>query len=369
MTVLLICVAIIAMYACIEAVFALVLSGNTSTKSNQPEESYSIVVAARNEEQNIERCISSLLAQNILPACIIVVDDHSEDSTAEIVSRMASEHPVIQLIYCSSEETGKRAALLKGVSHSKTELIVTTDADCFAGPGWASALITQLGPGVKLITGPVVVSGRGILWLAEFAETMYLMSGGAGAAALGMAFQASGANMAFYKNDFGKFAESGSGSGFKSGDDVFFLQYIQIMYGRKSVVFSQNSEAVVRTNSHASVGAWMRQRARWVSKAAGYRRFDAFIAGMLMMASFAACIVAAVYMLLVPDYIFYGLCCVVLKILGDFVLLVSAAMKWELRIRPLSFILITPLYPVFLLAVGLTAIFGGKQSWKGRIIT
>jgi|GEM_PF-480210 len=369
MTVLLICVALIALYAFIEAVFALALSGNTSTKSNQPEESFSVVVAARNEEKNIERCISSLLAQNIQPACIIVVDDHSEDSTAEIVSRMASEHPVVQLIHCSNDETGKRAALLKGVSQSKTELVLSTDADCFAGSGWASALITPLGPGVKMITGPVVVSGHGVLWLAEFAETMYLMSGGAGAAALGMSFQASGANLAFYKNDFEAFVESGSGSSFKSGDDVFFLQYIQKMYGRKSVVFSLNSEAVVRTNSHASLGAWLRQRARWVSKAAGYRRFDAFVAGLLMMASFAACIVAAVYMFLVPDYIFYGLCCVVLKILGDFVLLVSAAMKWDLRVRPLAFILFTPLYPVFLLAVGLTAIFGGKQSWKGRTIT
>jgi len=368
-TVILICTALIAMYACIEAIFALALSGKNGQNSSQPLNSYSIVVAARNEEKNIEQCIQSLLALEAKPECIVVVDDHSDDGTADVVKRLASRNPLITLLSCDSGETGKRAALLKGVLFSNTELILTTDADCVAGPKWASSLIAPMDSGVRLITGPVVVSGRGVLFIAEYTETLYLMSGGAGAAALGLAFQVSGANLAFYKSDFEAFVKSGTGSSFKSGDDVFFLQYLQTNYGRKSAVFNQESEAVIRTESQPSVGAWLQQRVRWMSKAAGYRRFDAFIAGMLMMSSFAACIVAAVCMIILPEFFYYGLTCVVLKMLGDFLLLVSAAVKWELRTRLISFVLFTPLYPFFLLAVGLTALLGGKQSWKGRKIT
>jgi len=367
-TVILICTALIALYAFVEAVFALALTEKNSKNSCQSVNSYTIVVAARNEEKNIEKCIQSLLALEATPERIIVVDDHSDDGTAEVVMRMASRNPLIILLTCDTAETGKRAALLKGVLFSKTEMILTTDADCVAGSKWASSLMAQLSPEIKLVTGPVVVSGRGVLFNAEYTETLYLMSGGAGAAALGLAFQASGANLAFYKNDFEEFVKSGSGSHFKSGDDVFFLQYLQTRYVRKSIVFNQDSQAVIRTQSHSSPGAWLRQRVRWMSKAAGYRRFESFIAGLLMMASFVACFVAVVCMIHTPEFFYYGLTCVALKILGDFLLLVSAAVKWELPIRLLPFVLFTPLYPFFLLAVGLTAVLGSKQSWKGRNI-
>jgi cellulose synthase/poly-beta-1,6-N-acetylglucosamine synthase-like glycosyltransferase len=51
------------------------------------ESKLSVVIAVRNEEENIEKCINSLLLQDyaINDFEIIVVDDHSSDRTVEIV--------------------------------------------------------------------------------------------------------------------------------------------------------------------------------------------------------------------------------------------------------------------------------------------
>ncbi len=58
---------------------------------------YSILIAARNEEENIRSCIDDLLAQNFPEDRfeIIVIDDFSEDATAEIVKST----------YCSAQQT------------------------------------------------------------------------------------------------------------------------------------------------------------------------------------------------------------------------------------------------------------------------
>jgi chlorobactene glucosyltransferase len=69
-----------------------------STESNLPD--LVVIVPARNEENNIEPCLQSLLAQDY-PADrlrIIVVDDNSTDSTAEQAARLASGFPRLDLL-------------------------------------------------------------------------------------------------------------------------------------------------------------------------------------------------------------------------------------------------------------------------------
>ncbi len=53
----------------------------------------SVLVPARNEAHNIERCVRSLLAQHYPSFEVLVLDDHSEDGTGERVRRLQREHP------------------------------------------------------------------------------------------------------------------------------------------------------------------------------------------------------------------------------------------------------------------------------------
>ncbi|NUQ22199.1 MAG: glycosyltransferase, partial [Gemmatimonadaceae bacterium] len=51
----------------------------------------SVIVPARDEEQNIERCLRSILETSYQRLDVVLVDDHSRDATGEIAARIADE--------------------------------------------------------------------------------------------------------------------------------------------------------------------------------------------------------------------------------------------------------------------------------------
>src|SRR5690348_5549042 len=57
-----------------------------------PKPKVSIILPARNEEGFIEKCLTSLLDQDYNNYEIIVIDDRSEDKTAEIIKKMAEKN-------------------------------------------------------------------------------------------------------------------------------------------------------------------------------------------------------------------------------------------------------------------------------------
>ena len=54
----------------------------------------SVLIPARDEERNIGRCLESLLRQDYPRLEILVLDDESSDRTADIVAKLAAEHPL-----------------------------------------------------------------------------------------------------------------------------------------------------------------------------------------------------------------------------------------------------------------------------------
>ena len=58
----------------------------------------SIVVPARNEADNIERCVRTLLAQRLHNFEVIVVDDRSTDATDSILQRLAADDARLQIV-------------------------------------------------------------------------------------------------------------------------------------------------------------------------------------------------------------------------------------------------------------------------------
>lgn len=59
---------------------------------------YALITPARNEEENIEKTLQSVVEQTHLPARWVIVNDFSTDRTAEIVERFIRNHPFITLV-------------------------------------------------------------------------------------------------------------------------------------------------------------------------------------------------------------------------------------------------------------------------------
>ncbi len=103
--------------------------------------SLSIVVPARDEERNIERCVRSLVAQRGVDVEVIVVDDGSTDTTAAILAGLQGEFPALQVV--AGEKlpagwVGKPWACAQGAARARGAWLLFTDADS-RHETWASA--------------------------------------------------------------------------------------------------------------------------------------------------------------------------------------------------------------------------------------
>jgi glycosyltransferase involved in cell wall biosynthesis len=99
-----------------------------------------VIIPARNEGQNIEACLQSLVAQSedIFQLGrdweLIVVDDHSIDSTAEIARRFSGV-TVLEAAKLEKGWTGKNNAIWTAARKARGRWLLFTDADTIHEPG------------------------------------------------------------------------------------------------------------------------------------------------------------------------------------------------------------------------------------------
>ncbi|GBC69248.1 4,4'-diaponeurosporenoate glycosyltransferase [archaeon HR01] len=107
-------------------------------------ESVSAIVPARNEENEIEGCIQSLLSQQGVDVEIIVVDDGSADRTPEIVKKYAGYG--VKLVEATPPPegwVGKTWACHLGYEKSGGEWLLFTDSDARMAPNLLSSAISM----------------------------------------------------------------------------------------------------------------------------------------------------------------------------------------------------------------------------------
>jgi hopene-associated glycosyltransferase HpnB len=108
-----------------------------------------VIVPARNESENIRQSINSLLAQDYPGALsIILVDDESTDSTAEIASSLGAGDGLTILPGAPLPPgwSGKLWAVQQALAHPKAKgaaFLLLTDADIEHGAGHPSALVAK----------------------------------------------------------------------------------------------------------------------------------------------------------------------------------------------------------------------------------
>jgi chlorobactene glucosyltransferase len=112
------------------SIFIRRLERNESEQGETPF--VSILLPARNEALNIERCVRSLLAQDYPSFEVIVLDDHSTDATPEILNSIQQENPALHVLNgepLPAGWLGKHWACHQLMHAAHGELLLFTDAD------------------------------------------------------------------------------------------------------------------------------------------------------------------------------------------------------------------------------------------------
>jgi len=332
----------------------------------QPAVKISVIIPARNEEQNIENIIQGLQQQSY-PANlfeIIIVDDHSTDNTAEIIKK----YPGIKLVQLSglSLNSYKKKAIETGIMVSANEWIVTTDADCRVHKNWLyniASCIEEKKP--VLVAGPVSMNcSNSVLQIFQSLDFMMLQGITGAAIHKNIHSMGNGANLAYSKEAFKEVNGFAGIDHIASGDDMLLMYKIWAKYPEK-VCYLKSNEAIVTTDAEKAWKAFFSQRIRWASKAKKYqdrKMFPILMMVYLFNCSFIALFIAGFWE---QRYWLYLAGMFAGKILVELPLFISIAKffnkQWAIKIFPLF----QPMHIIYTVFSGLLGQAGSYQ-WKGR---
>ncbi|MFI5098274.1 MAG: glycosyltransferase [Candidatus Acidiferrales bacterium] len=139
-----------------------------------PIPSVTVLIPAHNEESVIVQTVGSVLASNIPDIRVVVVDDGSADRTLELLQSNFSSERRVQIIH--QVNRGKAAALSVALTHARTEIVVTIDADTEVEPDAIRHLLRHFSdPQVGAVAGNVKVGNRS-RWLTRWQALEYITS-------------------------------------------------------------------------------------------------------------------------------------------------------------------------------------------------
>jgi cellulose synthase/poly-beta-1,6-N-acetylglucosamine synthase-like glycosyltransferase len=342
----------------------------TEVPANTP--AFSVLIAARNEADNLPQLLADLARQQPIPGGfeVLVVDDHSTDATAQVVEQLAATAPfpvrLLRLATQPGAPTGKKAAVQAAVQAAHAPWLLLTDADCRVPAGWvrAYAQAAVRHPAARFISGPVLLTGTGPLATLQGLELAGLVGAGAGGIAQHRPTMCNGANLAYRRQDF--FAVHGfrGNEQVASGDDEFLLHKLHAAFP-SSIRFLADPAALVSTPAQPTLQQLLRQRVRWASKWRHYQtRAPQRLAVLVLLANLLFPVGAGLWLLgTVPGG------AVLLswagKLLGD-ALLLRPVLRFLGRPRWLWWVPVLQLaYAPYALLTGLAGL-RGSYEWKGR---
>ncbi len=322
----------------------------------------SVIVALKNESENITRLVDSLYSQNLSGKSfeVIFIDDHSTDNSYQQIEGCIQEKSNFKVARLAKNKAGKKEAIAYGIKLSCGNYIVTTDADCWHSKGWLSEIYHHFKTkSTDLLIGYVAMTGNVFFEQLQVLEFSSLTASSAGAAGCRSPIMCNGANLA-YKKSLYNLSLKDLEFNIASGDDIFLLHAAK-KYG-KQISFLKGSNVPVITKAEKGLFRFFRQRIRWSGKSSSYKDKGTV---------FVAIIVALINCLL----LFYGVQSIfggwqewvvlmLLKGVFDFVLLFKVSRYYK-RIKTLVYfptlMLIYPFYIVLTAAIGLIV---SQSRWK-----
>ncbi|MBD1429564.1 glycosyltransferase [Sphingobacterium sp. DN04309] len=330
----------------------------------------SILIAARNEEDNIARTIEAVLQQNY-PAAqleLIIVDDHSTDKTADIVRTYADRGvKLLQLQVGDKLNSYKKYAITKAIEMASGEIIVTTDADCRMGPDWIRTIMAYFDKHDSyLVSSPVAYSEeKSRFEELQTLEFLYLIGLGAAGIGNGNPTTCNGANLAYRRDVFFEMGGFKGIDNLASGDDELFLHKVAEKYADK-IGFCKSRDAIVYTDAKPDLASFISQRKRWASKSTKYKDKKVIFLGVCIWLFNLALICSLIgFVVLLPSLNWWLLTAFALKLIIEFIFLLPV-LSFAKRLELLKYLpFLTVIHTFYMVYIGIAGNIG-KYDWKGR---
>jgi cellulose synthase/poly-beta-1,6-N-acetylglucosamine synthase-like glycosyltransferase len=285
-----------------------ILGKNSSEPSDHSAgEPVSIIICARNEAENLKKNLPLILEQDYPHFEVIVVDDHSEDETEDVLAYFAAKYTRLRIAKVKNEPKfiqGKKLALMIGIKAAKNDWLLLTDADCQpAGKNWLAMMQKNFRKSTSIVLGYGAYRSKpGFLNMVIRYETAFTAMQYFGMAKAGKPYMGVGRNLAYRKSLF--FSNNGFGchTGLQSGDDDLFVN--STANGSNTAV-EMNPDSFTYSDPKETFNGWYRQKQRHLTTASRYnqdskaRLIAENVSRMILLISSLALIICSPYIYII----------------------------------------------------------------------
>lgn len=350
-------------------------------KGTKQKTTFSVVIPFRNEAENLEALLASILSLRYNKAQyeVILIDDESEDDSVAIIENVLNASEVSELntvgitptditIIQNNRTTNapKKDAITTAISIAKHDWIVTTDADCILPKYWLSyfdAFIQEHEP--KMIVAPVSYhTMNSFLKRFQLLDFLSLIGATIGGFGIQKPFLCNGANLAYHKSFFKTLQGFEGNTNIASGDDIFLMEKA-LKADKNSVHYLKSESAIILTKPQPNWKSLVSQRKRWAAKTSNYQSAFGKLTGLIVLFMNASLIISLILAVITvgnwPTFLLVFL----LKITADFLLLYKTSAFFSQTRFLYSYPVSALIYPFFSFYIAISSLFT-SYKWKER---
>jgi len=344
--------------------YGLQKSLSLSVVNPKPQNKVAVIVAAKNEENNIAVCINSLknLSYDKNNLEIYLVNDKSTDRTKEIMLRETEGHSYFKVIDSSAENSnnlkGKANALDTAINLTNAEIIIGTDADCVVKPDWVQETIKYYDAKTSMVCGLTCINyEESLFFKAQAIDWIYLQTLASASSGINMTLSCIGNNLSFRKKTYEELGGYSSVK-FSVTEDLALMQE---MHAKGKVIkYPVNYDSVVQTEPCKNLNELFKQKRRWFR--GGLKiNFLGLIIGLELY---------PVNLLLISGWYFLDwkvyLLFIIIKIISELILISKTINIYKLNELYKYFIAFQLFFAFYGITLPLTFLFNTKISWKER---
>ncbi len=347
----------------LELIIFTVGTGRKYKKLNDEElPTLSVVVAARNEEDNILDCIMAL--NNLVypdgKIEIIIVNDNSTDSTGSQIENFIKDKAKFKTITPSGSIgslKGKTNALANAIKISNGEILLTTDADCIVSPTWAKTLASYYQDDVGFVGGFTTQYDRSTFEGMQAIDFVYLLTVAAGSINLGKPLSCIGNNMSYRRSAY---LEVGGYESlpFSVTEDFKLLMAIHNLKKYK-IIYPLDAKGLVTSKACPDWKTLFWQKKRW-----GVGGKESDLIGYFVLAwgylSNAAILLTPFFFSPVALYL------TIFKFGLDYFFVKPIFNKLKLKLRLVHFLAFEIYFILYVILLPFIVLTNKKVKWKGR---
>lgn len=256
----------------------------------------SVIVCAKNEEENVANFIPILAEQNYPDFEIVLIDDASSDGTLSVFEEFEKQYPNIRLVKVENNEAfwgNKKYALTLGIKAAKKEYLLFTDADCYpTSKDWITAMSSQFTMQKTIVLGYgkyEKIANSFLNKIIRF-ETLLTAIQYFSWAKAGHPYMGVGRNMGYKKEEFFNVNGFIEHIQVRSGDDDLFINQAA---NAKNVTIAYTPESFTLSKPKTSFKEFFTQKRRHVATANYYKPFDKLQLGLFYCSQLLFILLAA----------------------------------------------------------------------------